>query len=141
MIDAQEEATRSAPSRDSDGGDHQHSVVEPGGSRGPRLIVVSNRVAVPERGNKQIAGGLEVAVKAALRNRTGVWFGCSGMIDDTETAEPHTVERNHITYATVDLSKNDFEEYYNGLANRVLWPIFVTGADFRAVWGVKRGKV
>ena len=56
MIDAQEEATRSAPSRDSDGGDHQHSVVEPGGSRGPRLIVVSNRVAVPERGNKQIAG-------------------------------------------------------------------------------------
>ena len=42
---------------------------------GPRLIIVSNRVAVPEPGNKQTAGGLVVAVKAALKNRTGVWFG------------------------------------------------------------------
>jgi trehalose 6-phosphate synthase len=51
---------------------------------GPRLIIVSNRVAVPEPGNKQMAGGLVVAVKAALRNRTGVWFGWSGKIDETD---------------------------------------------------------
>jgi len=130
-IGAQEEATGTAPSRDNDGGDHQRRVVEQGGSRGPRLIIVSNRVAVPEQGNKQIAGGLEVAVKAALRNRTGVWFGCSGKIDDTEPAEPRTVERNHITYAIIDLSKNDFEEYYNGLANRVLWPILHYRVDLQ----------
>ena len=114
-IGAQEAASERAPSRDSDGGDHQHrnpSVVELGGSMGPRLIIVSNRVAVPEPGSKQMAGGLVVAVKAALRNRTGVWFGWSGKIDETETAEPRTVERNHMTYATIDLSKNDFEEYY-----------------------------
>ena len=37
---------------------------------GARLIIVSNRVAVPEPGNKPMAGGLVVAVKAALRNRT-----------------------------------------------------------------------
>src|ERR1039458_7573524 len=116
------------------GGDHQHgnpSVVELGGSMGPRLIIVSNRVAVPEPGSKQMAGGLVVAVKAALRNRTGVWFGWSGKIDETETAEPRTVERNHITYAVIDLSKNDFEEYYNGLANRVLWPILHYRVDLQ----------
>jgi trehalose 6-phosphate synthase len=77
---------------------------------GPRLIIVSNRVAVPEPGNKQTVGGLVVAVKAALRNRTGVWFGWSGKIDETETAEPRIVQRNHIAYAVIDLSKNDFEE-------------------------------
>ena len=116
------------------GGDHQHgdpSVVELGGSMGPRLIIVSNRVAVPEPGSKQMAGGLVVAVKAALRNRTGVWFGWSGKIDETETAEPRIVERNHITYAVIDLSKNDFEEYYNGLANRVLWPILHYRVDLQ----------
>jgi trehalose 6-phosphate synthase len=98
---------------------------------GPRLIIVSNRVAVPEPGNKQTAGGLVVAVKAALRNRTGVWFGWSGKIDETETAKPRTLERNHITYAVIDLSKNDFEEYYNGLANRVLWPILHYRVDLQ----------
>jgi trehalose 6-phosphate synthase len=130
-IGAQEEASGNAPSRDNDDGDHQHCVVEPGGRPGPRLIIVSNLVAVPEPGNKQIAGGLEVAVKAALRNRTGVWFGCSGKIDDKETAEPRAVESNHITYTIMDLSKNNFEEYYNGLANRVLWPILHYRVDLQ----------
>jgi trehalose 6-phosphate synthase len=97
----------------------------------PRLIIVSNRVAVPEPGNAQMAGGLVVAVKAALRNRTGVWFGWSGKIDETETAQPRIVERNHITYAVIDLSRSDFEEYYNGLANRVLWPILHYRVDLQ----------
>ena len=30
---------------------------------------------------------------------------------------------NQITYITIDLSKEDHREYYNGFANRVLWPI------------------
>jgi trehalose 6-phosphate synthase len=115
-------------------GEYRHcnpSVVELGGSMGPRLIIVSNRVAVPEPGNKQTVGGLVVAVKAALRNRTGVWFGWSGKIDETETAEPRIVQRNHIAYAVIDLSKNDFEEYYKGLANRVLWPVLHYRVDLQ----------
>jgi len=78
-----------------------------------------------------MAGGLAVAVKAALRNRTGVWFGWSGKIDEMETAEPRIVQRNRITYAVIDLSKNDFDEYYNGLANRVLWPILHYRVDLQ----------
>jgi trehalose 6-phosphate synthase len=98
---------------------------------GPRLIIVSNRVGVPEPGNKQMAGGLVVAVKAALRDRNGVWFGWSGKIDETETAEPRIVRRNHVAYAVIDLSKNDFEEYYKGLANGVLWPILHYRVDLQ----------
>ena len=33
------------------------------------------------------------------------------------------VEHDNVTYATIDLRKDDYEEFYNGFANRVLWPI------------------
>ena len=40
------------------------------------------------------------------------------------------------TYVTLDLSETDFQEYYNGFANRVLWPILhyrVDLAEFTSV--------
>ena len=49
---------------------------------GARLIIVSNRVAVPESAGARSAGGMAVAVKAALKNREGVWFGWSGNVSD-----------------------------------------------------------
>ena len=90
---------------------------------GSRLIIVSNRVAVPEPAGVQSPGGLAVAVKAALKNRTGLWFGWSGKARDETDNEPRIVERNKITYVVIDISTHDFQEYYNGFANRVLWPI------------------
>jgi trehalose 6-phosphate synthase len=90
---------------------------------GSRLIIVSNRVAVPEPAGNQKPGGLAVAVKAALKNRTGLWFGWSGKAEDVTDSEPRIVERNKITYVVIDISNHDFQEYYNGFANRVLWPI------------------
>ena len=47
---------------------------------GARLIIVSNRVAVPETPRAPLAGGMAVAVKAALKNRNGMWFGWSGKV-------------------------------------------------------------
>lgn len=85
-----------------------------------RLVVVSNRVGVPD-GSKR-AGGLEVAIRAALGRRGGLWFGWSGRVADTPDA-PKTVEQDNISYTTVDLRKDDYDEFYNGFANRVLWPI------------------
>ncbi len=69
-----------------------------------RLIVVSNRVAAPDPGNRQMAGGLAVAVKAAMRDRTGVWFGWSGKINDEPAEEPAVVHLHKIDYAVIDLS-------------------------------------
>jgi trehalose 6-phosphate synthase len=43
-----------------------------------QLVIVSNRVAIPDKNAKARAGGLEVAVKAALKRKSGVWFGWSG---------------------------------------------------------------
>ena len=88
-----------------------------------QLIVVSNRVAVPERHTSARAGGLEVAVNAALKQKSGIWFGWSGKVAAHTRIAAQEVELEKITYITVDLSKEDHREYYNGFANRVLWPI------------------
>jgi trehalose 6-phosphate synthase len=85
-----------------------------------RLIIVSNRVAIPSRGSTQ-AGGLAVAVRAVLRRRPGVWFGWSGEVAPNETTRQFV--QGGLTYVVTDLLQEDYEEYYNGFANRVLWPI------------------
>jgi len=103
----------------------------------PRLIVVSNRVAVPDPEGPRQAGGLAVAVNAALKHRAGLWFGWSGKVsDDADRRPTDVVERRRRTFMTIDLSPTDYQEYYNGFANRVLWPILhyrVDLAEFTAV--------
>jgi trehalose 6-phosphate synthase len=86
-----------------------------------RLVVVSNRVGVPDRSAR--AGGLEVALRPTLRRRGGLWFGWSGRVSDNNAGSAKIVEHDNVTYGTVDLRKDDHEEFYNGFANRVLWPI------------------
>ena len=83
--------------------------------------MVSNRVGIPD--GKARAGGLEVAIRPAFKQRGGVWFGWSGNIADGEPGPAETTVRDDVTYVTVDLKKDDYEEFYNGFANRVLWPI------------------
>src|SRR6202163_4905368 len=97
--------------------------LSPGGQLLGKLVIVSNRGAIPEKNAKARAGGLEVAVKAALRHKSGIWFGWSGKdATDTKIATREVVH-DKITYITLDLSKEDHREYYNGFANSVLWPI------------------
>jgi trehalose 6-phosphate synthase len=89
-----------------------------------RLVVVSNRVALPSQVKSGGAGGLAVAVMAALRQRGGIWFGWSGEVSEAADGTPKTLENGKVTFATMDLKPLDHEEYYNGFANRVLWPLF-----------------
>jgi trehalose-6-phosphate synthase len=49
-----------------------------------RLVVVSNRVGIPDSGAR--AGGLEVSIRPALRRRGGVWFGWSGEVSQDASA-------------------------------------------------------
>ena len=66
-------------------------------------------------------------MKAALKQRPGVWFGWSGKVATHTTIAPKPLVHDEITYITLDLSKEDHQEYYNGFTNRVLWPICTTG--------------
>jgi trehalose 6-phosphate synthase len=86
-----------------------------------RLVVVSNRV--PQSG-KESTGGLATGVLAALKENGGIWFGWSGEIADTDETEPKIRHSGPITFATIDLTQRDYDEYYAGFANRTLWPLF-----------------
>lgn len=88
-----------------------------------RLIVVSNRVSRPKGGGAN-QGGLAVALSTALRESNGIWFGWSGEEVDTFTGAIDYQSNAGVTTATIDLEPQDTDEYYNGYANRTLWPLF-----------------
>jgi trehalose 6-phosphate synthase len=87
-----------------------------------RLIIVSNRVSAPSPSGAQ--GGLAVALQAALREYRGIWFGWSGEVTDSFTGHINFQRTEGVTTATIDLEEQDVDEYYNGYANRTLWPLF-----------------
>jgi len=87
-----------------------------------RLVCVANRVAVPRA--SAAPGGLTVGVLAALAARGGLWFGWSGETSDRRQAEADLHVHRGVTYATIDLPRREFERYYNGFCNGVLWPLF-----------------
>jgi trehalose 6-phosphate synthase len=87
------------------------------------LVIVSNRVALPEK-SRQTSGGLVTGVLDALREAGGIWFGWSGEIDRTRPAKPRVTEADGLTYATVDLTREDHGGYYNGFSYAALWPLF-----------------
>jgi trehalose 6-phosphate synthase len=89
-----------------------------------RLVVVSNRVAMPDKAGGASVGGLTMALAAALQQYRGVWFGWSGETTPAFTGEAHIRETGGVTIATIDLEAQDVQEYYNGYANTVLWPLF-----------------
>lgn len=89
-----------------------------------RVVVVSNRVALPSRDGRTQPGGLAVAIRAVLKDRPGVWFGWSGSaVSEHNKIETRTFDYGQLSYVVTDLVEEDFQEYYNGFANRVLWPI------------------
>lgn len=89
-----------------------------------RLIVVSNRVSARQAETGSSQGGLSMAVSAALREYSGIWFGWSGESTSAWTGDVNEQNVGGVTVATIDLEEQDIEEYYNGYANRTLWPLF-----------------
>ena len=98
---------------------------------GERLIVVSNRMPVLGTPHAPIAGGMAVAVKAALKNRNAVWFGWSGKVADGAKAASRTARINRVDYVSFDLSPVDIQEYYSGFAKNVLWPVLHYRVDLQ----------
>jgi trehalose 6-phosphate synthase len=94
-----------------------------------RLVVISNRVADP---HQPAAGGLAVALGEALRQTGGLWFGWSGAVVEESAAPGQRLQRQQagqVTFATIDLSREDHDSYYAGYSNNVLWPVFHNRLD------------
>jgi trehalose 6-phosphate synthase len=88
-----------------------------------RLVVISNRVAVPGDAGAR-AGGLAVALRPVVKRHPGIWFGWSGQISRSPGSRVRMLRHGNQVYALTHLAKEDYEEYYAGFANRVLWPVF-----------------
>jgi len=85
-----------------------------------RLIVVSNRMGDP---GKPAQGGMAVALNQALITIGGIWLGWSGEITH-RTGALHVRESGPVTLAAMDISQADYDGYYLGYSNSVLWPAF-----------------
>ncbi len=96
-----------------------------------RLIVVSNRVTI-SAGEGASQGGLALGLGAALRKYPGMWFGWSGETTPNFTGETHTVDAGGVPVVTIDLEEQDVQEYYNGYANKTIWPLFHYRVDLTA---------
>ncbi len=96
-----------------------------------RLVVVSNRVPAisaptsEKERRSQSVGGLVTALKSALEQRGGVWFGWSGQSTARKpSAAVTTTQIGNISLSTIDLSQDDASLFYGLFANRTLWPLF-----------------
>jgi trehalose 6-phosphate synthase len=87
-----------------------------------RLVCVSNRISLPRK--SAAPGGLAIGILSALKRTGGLWFGWGGETAEQEPGDPEIHIREGVTYATIDLKKQEFDLYYNGYANEVLWPLF-----------------
>jgi trehalose 6-phosphate synthase len=82
-------------------------------------------VSAPKpRSENGAQGGLAVALAAALRESRGLWFGWSGEKTEDFSGRINLQRHDGVTTATIDLEEQDVDEYYNGYANKTLWPLF-----------------
>jgi hypothetical protein len=94
-----------------------------GGIRLSRLVIVSNRVV--DLDNQVQSGGLAVALGDALRSIGGIWFGWDGnVVEQGKPIEVRRTVQNNVTIATIPMTERDYEEYYLGFSNKVLWPVY-----------------
>ena len=87
-----------------------------------RVVAISNRVSVPRKGSAP--GGLAVGVLAAMRAHGGLWIGWSGQEAEAQVGPVEVLRRDRLSFATFDLTKPEYDDFYLGFSNGALWPLF-----------------
>lgn len=98
-----------------------------------RLFIVSNRLPLivdEEKGIQQASGGLITAIDSYLSKISAdtfdeiFWSGVPGCFINTWAAASKKIDGNVFTYLPVFVPEKEYEGYYNGFSNSVLWPLF-----------------
>ncbi len=108
-----------------------------------RLIVLSNRVKM--LGKNSMAGGLAVALQDVVMEKSVIWMGWNGDVvnssnndfsnefSTTRQADLSGVEvsqcKTSVTYITTAFTTDQYQQFYCGFANNVLWPLLHERAD------------
>ncbi|MEP0547144.1 MAG: trehalose-6-phosphate synthase [Rhodothermales bacterium] len=88
-----------------------------------RLVVVANRAPVREEDGEwqPSIGGLATALLPVLEQHGGVWV--SMQEDDAPEHQPYPADEPQFTIRRVPMSEDERANYYEGMANSVLWPV------------------
>jgi trehalose 6-phosphate synthase/phosphatase len=100
-----------------------------------RLFIVANRlpVCISEEDNrpsiKPNAGGLVSAIKSYVQNSNVqfseiFWAGVPGCTPTVWNEAINHLQESAFTYLPIMVFKEQYEQYYNGFSNSVLWPLF-----------------
>ena len=99
-----------------------------------KLIIVSNRLPVTVSKKKSkftfqpSVGGLVTGVSSLDMAKEQIWIGWPGITLSGYSAKSDSKELNNIlskdNYLPVFLKRADFENYYQGFCNEVIWPLF-----------------
>ncbi len=100
-----------------------------------RLFVIANRLPISITGEKEEArinpssGGLVSAISSYLQNRDNkfsevFWAGMPACSHATWNEAINHLQESPYTYLPVIVNKEQYEKYYNGFSNSVLWPLF-----------------
>ena len=88
------------------------------------FLVVANRVPIrkTDDGWETSVGGLTTALLPVLKEHGGVWVGMGD--DPSLPVEQHyPADDPAFKVRRVPLSEDELDDYYYGMANRVLWPV------------------
>jgi trehalose 6-phosphate synthase len=102
------------------------------------LVVVANRLpvqrsAISNDGWETSPGGLVRAMFSVLHHRRGAWVGWTGTAGDA----PEPFEHDGVRLRPVRLSRTEIEQYYEGLSNEALWPLYhdaIRPSTFESAW-------
>jgi trehalose 6-phosphate synthase len=88
-----------------------------------RVVLVSNRVQDLRKAAQ--AGGVAVALASIVRTQPSLWFGWNGEIKPPRDR----CGRARRAHCHRPLSPTEYERFYLGYANSVLWPVFHNRLD------------
>lgn len=89
------------------------------------LVLVANRAPVrpTAEGWEPALGGLATALLPVLLEHGGGWVAMRAPGEETPLRQPYPETDPRFVVHRVPLDEAAFEGYYNGMANRVLWPL------------------
>ena len=98
-----------------------------------KYIIVSNRLPVKiEKLNNQwnftpTSGGLATGLKTVHENGKSLWIGWAGISAEEIEENDYKVlseELKQQNYKPISLSGNEIDDFYLGLSNKCIWPLF-----------------
>ena len=97
-----------------------------------KLIIASNRLpfVLERKGDSWRlvpgSGGLVTALAPVLKDRGGIWIGWPGILGKVDISDQLSFASNTAGFSmkSVYLEEKDVRQYYIGLSNEVLWPLF-----------------